>query len=43
MEKYLDALPFQANWGSNVLVLRLSAAALPLKEEPRHLATGARR
>lgn len=36
MEKYFDAFLFQANWGSNVLMLRLPGAAIPLKEAKRY-------
>jgi hypothetical protein len=40
MEKYFDAFLYQANWGSNVLMLRLPGAALPLKEAKRYCRSG---
>jgi len=36
MEKYFDAFLFQANWGSNVLMLRLPGEAIALKEAKRY-------
>jgi hypothetical protein len=40
MARYFDAFLFQANWGARVLMLRLPAAALPLRQAKRYCPGG---
>jgi hypothetical protein len=40
MEKYFDAFLYRANWGGRVLMLRLPAEALPLREARRYCRGG---
>ncbi len=40
MEKYFDAFLYRANWGGRVLMLRLPAEALPLREAKRYCRGG---